>query len=409
MNINNKRKNPFKPIISIESVKTPKIVDVSWLTVDEWISTLGKNFQSLSFPKRIKSLKGSMVEVPQIVKIGDEATVQEGRVIWLDFGEIPIPVYVILESSINESYFDEVETRQNLLGLDERGVDITVYAYAQHDLIFEGRTELRPHLKKSMVKSKRPLISLKWDIQGKVLEIVWLQGCGTIALEGETFEGINGKTLKNIIDLFAELLPPSEKILLSDQAKRSGILIRKYYPLIKSETDYPCGPGYYGSWGFVPSNCWRVKPRIGDPISQSRDLYYFAVDFLRSFPVNDLISRLNKRDAVHLKAVLKKYRFKKNTTLCELFKKGYEAQIDDFQWFLEKILVPTKQIPEFDKALEVIERTELWEKKPDEGYRRGYIVHRVFSDSDKDFKQEDHAYDTLVSQFLDFPEKPQYL
>ncbi|NGX58647.1 MAG: hypothetical protein K940chlam3_01555 [Chlamydiae bacterium] len=413
MIVNNKR---TRSLVETLPSKAPRLLEIDWLGADELKERLGKDFFNSSFPERVETLRNSLLE--RVCNFIEKDVVKKEtiHVIWLDFGVASVPVYVILEKPKNNSLFDDEETRQGLFKLKPGGVDVSVYSYAQYECLFERKYELKDKMKASMTKSSWPSLILKWDIEGKVLEVVWLQGSSTFSHGEETFMGINGKLLKEIVDLFSELLPPSDMTVMGDQAKRGDTLIRKYYPLIKPFTDFSYGPGYYGSWGFVPFDCWQVKPREGDPMSQSRDLYYAAVEYLRDFSLELAYTRILKEDSIHLSQIMDRYQLENSHTLHDLMMNVYRAMLasktkadEDFQWILAKILVRTNRIREFDSALDVIKETQLWVKRPDEGYHRGYIHHLLFSDTqrfEKYFDKKRATYDNLVSRALESPKEP---
>jgi len=258
-------------------------LEIPWVSVVEWKEQLSGLNDLVSFPDKVAKMKETMVTRVQKIKIDGKVHEFAGHVLWLDIAE-DIPVYVVLENSINKSFFDQKITREEILGLSREGVDVTIYSHAQNTFIESGQTDndLRIKLKANMARKSRPLLSLKWDGRGDVLEVVWLQASGGF----DDYVAINGRVLQSLLTLFAELFPPRRMTILADQAKSGNLLIRKFYPFIKDV--YHCGPGYYGNWGFVPADCWGVQDVDGNVIFQSRELYYSAVEFLRNIPLKEL-------------------------------------------------------------------------------------------------------------------------
>lgn len=381
---------------SYSANKQPRLeeepVSIPWLTLSEWQSALKGLHDLTTFPDRVAKIKATMAERIQIIKVNGKVQELAGHVLWLDITE-EIPIYVVLENGINQSFFAGRQTRQKVLGLPKESLDITVYSQAQNDFAESGKSDadLRDKLKGAMARKSRPLASLKWDSCGEVMEIVWLQ-----AFRGfDQYPAISGPLLKKIVELFEGLLPPSRMTILADQAKSGSLLLRKIIPLTKDY--YVFGPGYYGSWDFIPSNCWNVRDIDGKTISQSRMLYYSAVQTLRGSSMDDL--NVDLKGDTPLVYICQHY-LALTRSGCPDAKRGFDHLIEQ--------IYENEQPPRIEKAKEIILNTVIWEKRRASSYVNGYFSFCLFEENflaDKDKE----TYQSLVSEALKSPRSPCWL
>jgi len=328
--------------------KRPRIIEVPWLTVDEWQEKVNNVFKTTSFSEKLDNVKKTMVEKVVTVKGTDRSYTVDEQVIWLDLGE-DCHVHIGLRSSEDTSIFKCNEA----LGVGRLGFNILVHSQAQNE--FEESEvksdELKEKLQKSMSAREKPLLSLQWDLKGEVLEVVWLQASKSFDCNGTHYPGINGSVLRSLVELFTELLPPSKMTVLADQAEIEGQLIRANYFYRKDW--FPYGPGYYGSWGFIPSNCWMVETHKGNYYCQSRDLYYSAVEYLRRESHN-----------------------------------------------------PERNKGMIEMAEKIVLQTEIWEKRPEQQHRNGYINFLCFTDLKFEtlFKGKEVSDIDLVAEVLGNPQ-----
>ncbi len=369
------------------TLKRVKIEEIAWLTARDCIQAVARRklegeLGSLPTAVLLSSLKA--LDIPfseRMERLLRSMTKTEcSWSMWLELQE-NLNVFVrVHPKNKHDSFFDIEEARAKVLGLKKEVFDISIYTEGQQELLCQKKEELEKTLKEDMAKPFWPLISLKADGEGKTLEIVWIQGA----------RGFHGARLREITELFIHLLAPSQKVYLGDQATKNGCLIRQYYPLIKSSEELKAGPGYYGSWGFVPSNLWRMRPTHGDPISQSRNLYYTAVHYLRNLTLKKVMIILhNKQSKEAFATMTKHYGFELKTPFYQLMKTIYDAMVyhqseegkKDFDWMFRNLLTPhrvrlnqTAGKRHFELALKVIIDTEIWEKTPCEDGSRGYLA-----------------------------------
>jgi len=374
--------------------REPPPLEIPWLTVREWLETLRDLHDPASFSDRVARIKATMAERIQQVEIDGKIRDVAGHVLWLDFTD-QIQLYTVLESGVNASYFSDIATRRKILGLSSESVDISLYTHAQNEYAESGKAdeELRVKLKSAMARKSRPLLSLKWDSLGQVMEIVWLQ-----SFKGfDHYPSISGSDLKKIVELFETLLPPERMTILADQAKSGGLLLRKLIPLTRDCHIH--GPGYYGSWGFIPSNCWGVKNLDNERISQSRSLYYSAVQILREATMDDLNVSLS--GGLSLQSVIQHLRGSTRAGSAEA-KKDFDELIREIYEF--------EQPPKIEAAKEVILRTVIWEKRRSHTYEHGYFSFCLFDPNafDGDFSEKE-TYKSLVAKALHLPGRPGWL
>jgi len=379
-------------------------IEIPWLTLEEWKRDLREIHALSSFSDKVAKIKATMVERIQKVELNGKIQELAGHVLWLDLTH-EIPLYIVVENGINESYFAKKATRRKVLGISTESLDITIYAQAQNDFSESGKVdeELRVKLKGAMARKSRPLLSLKWDSLGQVMEIVWVQ-----SFKGfDHYRGIAGSDLKKIVDLFENLLPPERMTILADQAKSGGLLLRKVIPLTKDLYIY--GPGYYGSWGFIPSNCWKVKNLNGEEISQSRILYYSAVQTLREVRMDDLNVSLSGDQPLYM--VTKHF--------WALIQAGSPEARSGFDKLIRQIY-ENKQPSRIEMAKQILLNTVIWEKSSGQRYEKGYTSYCIFEKNilGTDFPEEslseeseivEETYKSLVSKALKFPKSPSWL
>ncbi len=392
---NNKRRLEFnkKEEAAIQSpLKRVKIEEIAWLTARDCIQAVARRklegeLSSLPTAVHLSSLKALDIPFSERIErlLGSMTKTERCWSMWLEIQE-NLNVFVRIHTkNKHDSFFDIEEARSKVLGLKKEVFDISIFTEGQQELVCQKKDELEEPLKGEMTKPYWPLISLKADAEGKTLEVVWIQGA----------RGFHGARLREITELFIHLLAPSQKVYLGDQATKNGYLIRQFYPLIKSPEELIAGPGYYGSWGFVPANLWRMRPTHGAPVSQSRNLYYAAVQHLRNLTLEKARIILHDKQSKEAFAMMAKhYGLKPDAPFYQLMKTIYEAMVyhqsergkQDFEWLVRNLLTPypmrlnqTTGKRHFELALRVIIDTEIWEMGSCEDGSRGYLAYLLLS------------------------------
>jgi hypothetical protein len=360
-------------------VKSEEPGEIAWSTVRNCIEavagkTLNGDLAGLSSDALLSAVKSLDIpfseRIARLKKCMTNSEVYSSMWLKLDDGK---NVYVRLHKHFHGSFIarEPLESR-----------DISVYTEEQEKSIFEdgGFDGVAMH------KPYWPLLSLKFDAE--TCEIVWLQGA----------PGFNGKKLKVITEIFTNLFSPSGKIFLADQAVKNGRPLRQYYPLVKPAEDISCAPGYYGSWGFVPANLWKIELKDGGVATQSRDLYYSAVEYLRGLSVEHLKTVLQVRESKdHFSRLAGRYHLKTDATFHQLIKIVYEKMAlekdkqaeKDFNWIFHFLLKSysrrlkkSKNARLFELALQILIRTEVWERKPADERGRFYPDYLLKRDAD---------------------------